>query len=152
MELQYTEKIHAIILRDEGHMRTVTSLSVLLSELHALLLSHSSSPFIYPIPHPPTHTTLSVLSGCPHASLPGAASILGVTLHHSALDSTVFVLLCVCMCVCLRNRVKQHKLCMHVKTVCLHLCTRTLNATSVYCVYNMWVCGFTDQCVLIRAD
>lgn len=86
----------------------------------------------YSIPHPPAHTTLSVLSGCPHASLPGAAGALGVTLHHSALHSTVFALQPVCACVYVwETESKTAQLCMHVQTVCVHLGTRTQNAVCV---------------------
>lgn len=49
-----------------------------------LPLSHTLAQPPPPLPPPPTHHTRSAcLSGCPHASLPGAAGTLAVTPHHS---------------------------------------------------------------------
>lgn len=94
--------------------------------------SSFSTTLPYSIPHPPAHTTLSVLSGCPHASLPGAAGTLSVTLHHSALHSTVFALQPAYACVYVwETESKTAQLCMHVQTVCVHLGTRTQNAVCV---------------------
>lgn len=107
------------ILRErQGHARTsfFQPCSFCISaELNAVLLFHSSSPFLlYSTAPLPQYTTLSVLSGCPHASLPGAVGALGVTWHHSALGCTVYAVCCVCMhvhvCVWVRERRLQwHK-------------------------------------------
>lgn len=102
------------------------------AELHSLLLFHSSSPvFLYPIP--PSllpRTTLSELSGCPHASLPDAAGVLSVTLHYTPL----YLLWCVCVCVCAHvweTGSWTVELCMHVQNLCVHLYTRMLNTMYV---------------------
>jgi len=125
------------------------------AELYALLLFHFSS-----VPPPPllfTHTTLSALSGCPPASLPGATGVLGVTRHRSALDSTVSALLCcACVCVCVFEKQSQTaQLCMHVQNLCPSVHE---NAKCCVCVCNAWimcVCVCVSLWVsvlLIRAD
>lgn len=55
----------------------------------------NSLPFFYSTP---PSTTLCVLTGCPHASLLGAAGVLDVTLHQTPLHPLCYVCAPVCVC------------------------------------------------------
>lgn len=93
-------------------------------------------------PSPP-HTIGRVLSGYPHASLPGAAGARGVTLH--------FAMLCVCLCMCVR-------LCVCLRhgdsnNTTVHACANCVcpsvykNAKCVQSVNNVRVCVCVRVCL-----
>lgn len=85
------------------------------SEFHAFLLLHPFTPSLHPLPHTP----LSMLSGCPHASLPGAASTVTATLHHTQL----YLLCCTYVRARLRQRVKRRNYSCVCK-LCVSICVQ----------------------------
>lgn len=80
-----------------------------------LPLPHTPASPSLSLPPPTHHTRSACLSGCPHASLHGAAGTLAVTPHHSV--CTVVTLLA-CVCVCARQAVvKWHECARMCKSV-----------------------------------
>lgn len=125
------------------------------------LLFHSRSPTRWPNPPsppppppppPPTHHTRSAcLSGCPHASLPGAAGTLAVTPHHSTCTAVAPLRVRVCA-----GRAHwSNGTAVHARAKArVHLGAGMPNAARAregFCV-SVSTCTFLGQCVLIRAD